>query len=189
MRYLIDERDTEPEISLALYKSILTWAAARSDSFMLSLQSGIYDNLDDETRLRALGKVTTFLAPEPTVSEIHLFQEVINIFSNLADIVQVRVNDRSTEVLQVRGTPDQMFVQELTRRGSPERATSGDLCPAEDVEMFVGDRRLYGLYDYGRTQVLDLTDEELESLCQTLTHAGLDPTYVIPAPPYITNSQ
>ncbi|MEQ8963652.1 MAG: hypothetical protein RLP02_38065 [Coleofasciculus sp. C2-GNP5-27] len=185
MRYLIDERNLELDTSLAVYRTALTWAAARSEYFILSLQPGVYNNPEDETRLRALGKVTTIPIARATDSENLLFQEVVKFFSILTDTLQIRVKDRPTQVVQVRGTPDDAFVRELTRKEAPEKAISGDLCLAEDVELFLGKRRLYSLYDYGRTQILDLIDEELESIHQTFTRAGLDPSYLISTPPYV----
>jgi hypothetical protein len=44
------------------------------------------------------------------------------------------------------------------------------------------------VYDYGRDQVFDLTDEELESVREALEDAGIEPTILIAAPPYLTNN-
>ncbi len=74
------------------------------------------------------------------------------------------------------------FIAELTGRKAPPRATAGDLCPAEIVLVFAGGRTLYALHDYGRTQLLDLSDEELDEVRDALSRAGEDPARIVPAP-------
>jgi hypothetical protein len=93
------------------------------------------------------------------------------------------------DILQVEGIPNETFVRELTSRTAPPKAVSGDVSPVEDVMIFIGERAIYASYDYGRTQVLELEDDELMNLQQTLKNAGLDPTHIIVAPPYVTDSQ
>jgi hypothetical protein len=154
MRYMIDDRDAEPETSLSLFRTVITWTAIRSDSFVIALQPKVYDNPDDVTRLCLLGQVVA----------------------------------ASGDVVQVKGTPNETFIWELTKSAAPPKAVSGDVCPVEDVKLFIGERLLYALYDYGRVQILDLTFEEFKNLNQTLKETGLDPSSVIPAPQYITDS-
>jgi len=170
MRYLIDERNTEPATSLALYRATLAWASTQGDRFLLGLQSDIYDDPDDLAVLRALGQVAPV---PPTRAPSTGGQPVTTPVALPADL------------FRVEGVPGEAFVHELTRKQAPARAIAGDLSPAEIVLIFNSNRILYGLYDYGRTQALDLSSEELESLSCALERAGLDPAYVIAAPNYV----
>lgn len=170
MRYLIDDREADPETALALYRSTLAWAAIRGERFVLRLQTGIYDDPADVTRLCALGQTTA----APTVGPP----------SGLPDRILAKLFPNPEDIVEVRGTPDEAFVRELTRKPAPPRAVSGDVSPVEDVMVLIGDRRLYSLSDYGRDQVLNLTEEELDSLRQTLRQAGLEQERVIPAPSF-----
>jgi hypothetical protein len=91
------------------------------------------------------------------------------------------------DIIRVQGKADESFIQSLTSKGAPAKAVSGDVSPVEDVIVFIADRPLYASYDYGRTQVLELTQEELESLRKGLESQGLDSGRLIPAPPYVSD--
>jgi hypothetical protein len=155
MRYLIDEKNTSPETSLALYQITLAWAASAGDRFVLGLHDEIYDNPDDFSRLTKLGQPP--LAPPLAIPGI----------------------------VYAEGVPGPPLVEALTCRSAPARATAGDLCPAEIVLIYKGERTLYALYDYGRTQLLDLTPQELDQLRKTTSESGHDPASFIPAPPEV----
>ncbi|MGB3692371.1 MAG: hypothetical protein WA865_11865 [Spirulinaceae cyanobacterium] len=189
MQYWINEKDIEPDTSLALYRCVVAWAADHSRYFIMTLQSGIYNHPEDEKRLCALGKVKTIPVSEPTELENQLFQEVITLVSSLGDLVELRVGEKTTKILQVQGIPNEELVRELTLQVAPDKAISGDTCPAEDLEMFIGDRRLYALSDYGRTQVLDVTTGEINSLHQTLRQNELDPSHIVPVPNDVYETQ
>ncbi|HEX8227706.1 MAG TPA: hypothetical protein VF826_00140 [Chloroflexia bacterium] len=174
MRYLIDTKDLDPQTELAVYRLALAWAATRGERFTLSLQPGVYDNLEDVERLYALGEVEPVVPSEAS--------------SDFLGRLLSKVFRRPEETVLVRGNINEAFVRELTRISAPDRAISGDVSPVEDVQALAGERVLYGVYDYGRDQVFDLTDEELESVREALEDAGIEPTILIAAPPYLTNN-
>jgi hypothetical protein len=96
--------------------------------------------------------------------------------------------DRSqTRSVAVRGQPGPEVVERLVSTTAPPGASAGDLSPVEDVSFLAGDRRLFGSYDYGRDQLLELTEDELALLEQTLREAGFD-AVIVPAPPFATGS-
>lgn len=167
-RYLLDDSDLDLNISLALYKTALTWASKRSDRFVLSLQPSAYDRPDDIAQYLSLGKVIEKQDIKPKD----------DLFSRLVE----KCLGKEPAVVQVEGEPDERFVRKLTGKGAPMTVVSGDLCPVEDVLIMAGERTIYALYDYGRDQILDLEDEELASLQEALGRAALDPNRVIPAP-------
>jgi hypothetical protein len=105
--------------------------------------------------------------------------------SRLMRLGQVSTSERAGSK-RIEGMPGQMFVEELTWRRAPVRAISGDTCPVEEVVIFRGGRRFYACYDYGRTQVLDLTDEELADARSILRAASLDAGIIVRAPEYLT---
>ena len=105
----------------------------------------------------------------------------------LLDRILARLSLKREESVQVTGKPDQAFVEALIRTEAPPKAIAGDVCPVEDLILHMGERALYAIYDYGRDQVLDLTEEQLESLRNELRRANLDPNRVRPAPPYIVD--
>ena len=182
MRYLVDESNLDTEISLNLYRLIIRWVADHSDRFVLSLQSGIYSDPEDERRLRSLGEVMSEPEPETTLEDQSLFSCIVNIFEPIQNFVDITVNREAFEIIKVRGIPSNAVVEELTRQGAPQKAISGDLSPAEDIEFFIDQLCIYGLYDYGRTQVLDLTDSELEEFRRILVAADIDPKVIIEVP-------
>ncbi|HLO87002.1 MAG TPA: hypothetical protein VK203_18635 [Nostocaceae cyanobacterium] len=196
MRYLIDDWNAEPEESLALYRATVSWAARQSDYFVLSLQPDIYDSQFLLTKICALGEVERVPVPEPTPEENLFAKTIKELFHPIANVLEVRFHQRPTELLKVYGKPSEDLITELTTRQAPERAIAGDLCPVEDVEMLIGDgetpsvadRCIYILNDYGRTQVLDMTSEEMESLQEHLLSAGLNPSRLVLAPKYISNN-
>ena len=156
MRYLVDETELEPEDSLSAYRAALAWAVPRSDRFVLLIEPEVYDDHDYLLRLYALGKAA------------------------------LPADSRLDDMVQVTGRPGAALIQELTRKQSPPKATSGDLCPVQQATLFEGERRLYACYDYGRTQILDLTPEEADDLRPALEQQGLNGGILKPAPPYIT---
>ena len=157
MRYLIDETNLGPEGSLAVYRLTVGWAAARGDRFVMLLERGVYDDPAELSRYTGLGK---------------------NLPTD---------DPRLVDLIRVEGELSTSVVRELTRTGAPARAISGDVCPALQVTILVCDRTLYGCYDYGRTQMLDITNDELEDAKRTLVSGGLDPGVLTPAPRYVTD--
>lgn len=173
MRYLIDQRDAEQEMALALYRAALAWAARRGDRFVMDIQRGVYDDPDAVGRLRALGRVTEVSSdlPRDLISRL-----VTKLFRGGSDIIRVE------------GAPGAAFTDELTRTAAPAKAVSGDLSPVEDVQVFASERAIFASYGYGRDLILDLGEEEVESLRQALREAGLDAERVTPAPATIDGS-
>jgi hypothetical protein len=133
---------------------------------VLHVHRGHYTDPNHVRRLLALGRTTRF----PPV-RTGLLRSILGL--------------RPEGPLVVQGVPTQTFITELTERRAPPRAVAGDLSPAEDVELIVGDRILYASYDYGRTQVLELDAAELSDLRSALSASGLDPDAVVSAPEYL----
>ncbi|HBE17710.1 MAG TPA: hypothetical protein DEG17_19425 [Cyanobacteria bacterium UBA11149] len=189
--YLRDKKD-DLETLIALYQVTIYWAANRGTRFILSLIPGIYDKPEDEARLCSLGKVTIVPPRELTDTEKFIAQELMNACDKIVQELSGNKLELSTfsiptKVVQVQGTPDEIFAKELTCKRPPQKALSGELCPVEDLEVFVGDRCLYRSSDYGTMQIFDLTEEEHESLLQTLKEADIDPTYLVRSLPYVTD--
>lgn len=88
----------------------------------------------------------------------------------------------TSDELQILGEPGSDFVQALTSKQAPPGAIAGDNSPVEDVVIFANDRRLYGSYDYGRTQLLTLTDQEAEDIRAMLRGRGVGPDLLVLAP-------
>jgi hypothetical protein len=171
MRYFIDEGEIDEATALALYRAILRWAAARADRFVLGLQRNIYDDPDELARLLSLG--VSGSAPGSGVPP------------DLVDRIRQKLFKGSSKAVQIEGTPNEELIRALTERAAPPLAVAGDLSPVEDILLLKGKRAFYALYDYGRTQMLDLDNHELESLRQTIQQAGFDPAIVAVAPPRI----
>jgi hypothetical protein len=184
MRYLIDDRNAELEESLKIYRVTLAWAMERGDRFIISLVPEIYDHPDIVTKISALGEEELLPIPPPTFEE-NLFIEILKSkLSNLTKL-PIDIHERPTKLLKIQGKPSAELIRELTTQTAPNKAIAGDLSPVEDINIFLGDRYLYILQDYGKTQVLDLNAEELTSLKQTLIKANLDPDYLVIAPNYV----
>lgn len=167
MRYLIDQSALEPNETFSVYRALLAWAMAKADRFIMSLQHDIYDEPGDEERLRQLGESETI---DSRVEEGFLARKISRLFH------------RPGIVVRVTGTPGEEFFKELTRKGAPARAVAGDVSPAEDFELFLGDRLMLGCYDYGRDLLLDLTEEEKQELSTQLEQAGVDSKIVQAVP-------
>ena len=52
----IDRAQLEPEVTLALYRAVVRWAAARGTAFELTIEPGDYDDPRDVAGLQALGE-------------------------------------------------------------------------------------------------------------------------------------
>lgn len=167
MIYLIDQRDAEPEMLVKLYRAALAWAAERGNRFLIRLQRSVYTDPSQLARLLALGQVTQVTSDLPPGFVGRLTEKLFR---------------SGSDIIQVEGTPGAAFTNELTQNEAPARAISGDLCPVEDVMVFVGSRVIFASYDYGRDLLLDLNDEEVENLRQTLREAGLEAERVKPEP-------
>lgn len=172
MHYLINEQDAEEAIALAQYHTVLRWAAGHADRFLISLQRHIYDDPGAIVRFSRLGEVVT--TPNGEASANVTQRSLAKLFKG------------ASESLKISGVPSQELILALTEQTAPPRAVAGDLSPVEDILLFSGERSLYSLYDYGRTQILDLNEHELVGLRETLRQAGLDPAVVVVAPPYTT---
>lgn len=148
---LIDEAHLDPEVSLKIYRMLLTWAARQGARFEMTLQRSVYDSPEEFLSLRALGVEKTSTA-------------------------------RTSDEDHIEGTPSSSFIQALISKQAPQRAISGDNSPVEDVVIFVDDRPMYGSYDYGRTQLLNLTKEETTVVKEMLHSLGLSSDVLVPAP-------
>jgi hypothetical protein len=154
VRYYIDQSTLEPDDTLAVYQAALGWAIARANRFRMSLHHGIYDQPGDEERLRGFG----------------MSESIDNVSRPLR---------RPEAVVRVTGKPSQELALELTTKRAPAKATAGDLCPAEDLELFLENRLLFGCYDYGRDLLFDLMEDEREELSSRLKEKGLEPEIVL----------
>jgi hypothetical protein len=167
MIYLIDQRSAEPEMLVKLYRAALVWAAERGDRFLIHLQPSVYEDSSQLTRLLALGQVTQVTSDLPP---------------GFVGRLTAKLFRGGSDVIQLEGSSGTAFTNELTQNGAPAKAISGDLSPVEDVMVLLGSRVLFASYDYGRDLLLDLNDEEVESLRRTLREAGLEAERVKPEP-------
>lgn len=172
MRYLVDDHDLDEATALALYRTIIRWVAQRADHIEISIQRQVYDDPTAVADLLELGEITGGAASQA--------------FGRSLQSTQRR---GTSDSVRVSGAPNARFVSALTERAAPRRAVSGDLSPVEDIVLSRHGRVLYELYDYGRTQMLDLDDDELADLRQTLKRAALNPAAVVVAPPYVTDER
>jgi hypothetical protein len=150
---------------LAVYRTVLAWAAAQSDRFVVCLVPNVYG---DPALLGRAREVPPDVEPAGIVGRI---------LRELAD---------PCSVVELEGRPGKDFVRAMTGHAAPARAVAGDSRPVEDVLLLAGDRTLYAAYDYGRTQILEITPGELDDLHGRLVRAGLDPGAIAPAPPYVS---
>jgi hypothetical protein len=155
-RYTIDERNTTAETSLNLYRAAVKWAAQRGNRFEMRLERRLYSDMDKLNRLIALGETT------PAPAE--------------------KVFGESSWPVFVKGIPGADLARELTNSCAPADDLSGDVSPAEDLSIYWNERRIYAAFDYGSTQLFELTDDELGSLRETFAAEGLNTAYLVPAP-------
>ena len=134
-------------MTLALYRAVVRWAAARGTAFELTIEPDDYDDPRDVAGLQALGQ---------TASTGH-----------------AAGSSRSGGATQIRGVPDERFVRAMTEAAAPARAGSGDECPAEVIIIHAGERALYTCYDYGTVQILDIDEAERRDLKRAFQAAGL----------------
>jgi hypothetical protein len=140
----IDRAQLEPEATLALYRTVVRWAAARGTAFELTIEPHLYDSPEDVGRIEALGQRSA--APQPS---------------------------RSDGAIHVQGVPDERFVRAMTDAAAPARARAGDECPVDVVIIYAGERALYTCYDYGSVQILDFDEAERRDLERALRDAGM----------------
>jgi len=163
MRYLVDEREAEPEERLAMYRLALPWAARQGDRAAVVVRPADHHDPAVLRGLLGLGPRERDAGPGAgTVGD---------------------------DEVRVVCAPDARFVAALTGTAAPAGAISGDLSPAVDVVVYLGRRRLYGCYDYGRVQMMALRENELESLRAAFREAGIDPARIVPAPPYVAGQE
>lgn len=180
--------NTEFETRLAVYRVTLAWAARKSDSFVIKLIPGIYDSSEDQAELCLLGKVTIIPQSSSDSTEINSdviatnLQNAVKQFATLANNITLNVGEIPKQIIEVKGKPSDQFVQKLTQTLPPQKAVTGELCPVEDLDLYVGVRPILRLRDYGSIHSIDLIDAEAESLRQALLHTHLDPTYLIESP-------
>ncbi len=143
-------------------------------------------HLDPEVSLKIYQALLAWAARQGSRFEITLqcsvydSQEDLRSFSALG--VEKTSAARTSDEAHIEGTPSSSFIQALTSKQAPQRAISGDNSPVEDVVIFVDDRPMYGSYDYGRTQLLNLTKEEAVAVEEMLHSLGLSPDVLVPAP-------
>jgi len=135
---------------------------------VLQLDRDIYDDPAELALLTALG--TAHSVPAEPATE------------GLVDRWLRRALTSRERLVRVEGTIRAGVIQTLLKGTAPARAIAGDDSPAEAIEISREGRVIYALYDYGRTQLLDVTAEELEELRRELTRLGLDPALLVPAP-------
>ena|SRR5690349_11191558 len=174
MRYLVDERGGDEATELALYRAVLRWAAAQAGRYVLRIQRHVYDDPTLVRRLSELGEVRLAATQNQ---------------SGIAQRFRSWLSKDSLESLEIGGVPNENLIAVLTGHAAPPGAIAGDLSPVEDIFLFKHERELYVLYDYGRTQILDLDPVELAELRQTLRDTGLDPAVIVAAPPPVTGDQ
>jgi hypothetical protein len=80
------------------------------------------------------------------------------------------------------GAPPPRFAELVTDRSLLSRSVSGDLTNVETLELSTSGRRRYLAADYGRTQLLDLVEDEVSWLRSQLSAKGHDESLLIEAP-------
>jgi hypothetical protein len=154
-RYLLDDSRLEPDDALALHRSVLAWAAERSDRFVLSVDRTVTD------------------------------ATVLDRLSRLRESAATAQDQRAW---RVEGVVDDDVVAILIDNAAPTGAIAGDLSPVEDLSLHSAGRRLFAAADYGRTQLLELDQDERASLVERLLRDGHEPDVLRPAPPYVTGT-
>lgn len=143
-------------------------------------------HVDPEVSLKIYQALLAWAARQGSRFEMTLQRSVYDSPEDLRSLSALGVEKTSTartsDEVNIEGIPSSLFVQALTCKQAPQRAISGDNSPVEDVVVFVDDRRLYGSYDYGRTQLLNLTEEEATTVKEMLHSLGLSPDVLVPAP-------
>jgi len=128
--------------------------------------------LDEDAGLALYRALVRWAAPRASRFTVHLYP---SHYGGEDDLESLRR-------LAAQETPDAFFVEVMTTRTAPGGAIAGDYAPVEDLALYDGDRRLYSCSDYGRTQLLELTPEELDELRDALAREGLPGDVLVPAP-------
>lgn len=157
-RYIIEDVELDPDRARSLYQAVLAWAAGRGERFVLHVRPADYTKEDELQRILALGGRKLPLGEHPG----------------------------SRDAVQVEGQVDSGVIESLASMDVPERAIAGDLSPVEDLQILQAGRTIFAVYDYGRTQVLDLDYHDVLELKRFVAELRLDPDrIVIPAPKYV----
>jgi hypothetical protein len=184
-RYLVDDSKLDLKEALSLYHVILQWSVNHSDKFIIMIEDGIYENLTTQTELLTLGSAKIIPTKTLLNQDNLILKKVLGLFKSLDTFISVNTENLPQKRIEIKGIPNLLFIQILTKQKAPIKAIAGDLSPVEEIYLFKNDGNIYSLYDYGRTQTLNLTQTELNELSQTLTNSCLSLSYLIPAPSYL----
>jgi hypothetical protein len=160
----------------------------RREQDMTNISALLIDeaHLDPEVSLKIYQALLAWASRQGSRFEITLQRSVYDSPDDLRSLSALGAEKsaaaRQVDELQIAGKPGSSFVQALTGKQAPARAIAGDNSPVEDVVIFIDDRRLYGSYDYGRTQLLNVTDEEASAVKEILRGLGLGADVLVPAP-------
>jgi len=178
----------EEETRLAVYRCTTTWAVCRSEHFVIKFIPIFYNDTQYELQLRSLGQVTIIpqsssqLTSADSQIETALHEVTETVVKNLNTLqIEVKVGQVPKEIIQVEGQPSDKFVKILAEVPPPLEATD-DLCPVENMDLYIAERPILRWHDYGHIQSLNLINDEPESLRQALLEADIDPTYLIESP-------
>lgn len=157
MRYIIDQHELEPEDRLRLFRALVTWAIPLCDNFRCMINIIAYSDPADAERYMKLGEATE-LPPDN------------------AGLLQKVLRYRLTRPVRIVGTTSPELLELLTTNAAPPGAIAGDESPVEDLYLHAGARALYTVADYGRDHLLELTDDEAESVRALIDSLGLSPS-------------
>lgn len=159
--YQIDTRNHSYEESLELFRRVLDWAAQRGDSFEIGVDTAVYDDPVQLTRLKALGEIS-----KPTSAGDALTRFLKQKFDNT--------------FITIRGKSGPHFIEEMTRAAAPEQVITGEQSPVDTIIINDGERALYVAYDYGNAQILDLHENEKAELIRVLQEMGHSGDILLP---------
>jgi len=153
--FLLEDARLDDETARQVYKTSVGWAAEFGSRYELTLQPELYEDREALARLLALGVVS-------------------RIPSSSGRVARWLAADHDVEC-RVSGTDMDGFVRTMTDQTIAVRARSSELGPVEDAAAFDDDTRIYALFDYGRTQLVDGTDEQLTALRRRLADLSPEP--------------
>jgi len=160
-RFLIDEAGLDDGMLRLIYRALVTWATERGDRYELTIQPGLYRDPEELRRLERLG----------TVAAVRQGGGPVAHWLAQGHDVEQQVSGHDMDLLRI----------ELLRETTSVEPRSSELSPVEDARVFAGQRVLYSLHDYGRTQLVSGSDEEIAEVRARLAADGAGDA-LVPAP-------
>jgi len=161
MRYILHLHELEPEGRLRLFRALVAWAMPLCDNFRCMINIIAYDDPAEAEPYKRLGD-TTLLPPDN------------------AGLMQSIFRYNLTEPVSIVGRTSPELFDALTTNAAPSGAITGDESPVEDLYLYDGSREVYVVVGYGSDHLLDLTDEELESVRGIIRSLGFPGSIIGP---------